>query len=454
MLTCVGESGFTYAAAALRNEGKSSMRHTRRTILALVGISAVSAVAVSGCSVPTEGAPQSDQVTIRFSWWGGEERASTTQQVLDDFMAENPDIAVVAEPGSFESYWDRLSTDAAGDNVPDVITLASPYTLEYANRGVLLPLDDVADQLPRDAFSPQSLAGATVDGQVFGMPTGGNAIGVVINPRIFDEAGVEIPDGDSWTWQDFVDTANAITAATPDGIYGMEDRINDTLGVYVTQHGTPMYTAEGGLGPDASTLEDYWNTVLELRDGGGMPPADLTQELYTLGPAETLMGQGRAGMTFAFSNLLGTYAAASGDDLLLIRPPGESEFEGPGAALQASQYYGISAKSENPEAAAQLIDYLVNSPEAGELILADRGLPFNSAVLESITPLLDPPAQEAAAYIKNVTETGADPAPPTPPGGSAQKSLVERLDGEVLFDQLTPAQAADAFVEEMKAALE
>lgn len=430
------------------------MTHARRRVLTLLGIAVVGAVAVSGCSAPTGGAQDSEPVTIRFVWWGGEDRSSTTQQVLDDFMAENPGIEVVAEPASFESYWDRLSTDAAGDNLPDVITLASPYTLEYANRGVLLPLDDVADQLPRDAFSPEALSGATVDGQVYGMPTGGNAIGVVVNPRLFEEAGVEMPDGESWTWEDFVDTANAVSAGTPDGVFGMEDRINDTLGVYVTQRGTPMYDETGALGPDAATLEDYWNTVLELRDGGGMPPADLTQELYTLGPAETLMGQGKAGMTFAFSNLIGTYAEASGDELVLLRPPGESEFEGPGASLQASQFYGIAATSAHPEEAGRLIDYLVSSPEAGELILADRGLPFNSTVLEAITPLLDPPAQEAAAYVQNVTETGAEPAPPTPPGGSAQKATSERLDGEVLFDRMTPAQAAEAFVTEMNAELE
>ncbi|MGM7697642.1 ABC transporter substrate-binding protein [Microbacterium sp. A84] len=430
----------------------------RRTLGGL-GIAVVAAVVVSGCSAASGEAGGTDEagagpVTIRFVWWGGDERAAATQQVLDDFSAEHPDITVVAEPASFESYWDRLSTDAAGGNMPDVITLASPYTLEYANRGALLPLDDVADVLSTKAFAPQTLAGAEVDGAAYGLPTGGNAIGVVVNPRVFAEAGVDLPDGDDWTWSEFVEIAGAITAGTADGVYGMENRINDTLGVYVTQRGTPMYTEDGTLGPDASTLEDYWETVLELLNGGGMPPADLTQELYTLGPAETLMGQGRAGMTFAFSNLIGTYADASGDDLVLLSPPGESEFQSPGAALQASQYYGVAATSEHPEAAALLIDYLVNSTQAGEIILADRGLPFNSDVLEAITPLLDPSSKVAAAYVQHVTEAGADPAPATPPGGSGLKATSERLDAEVLFGRLTPAQAAQSFVDEMTAALE
>lgn len=429
------------------------MMHAHRRARAGLALVAAGAIVLSGCSAQNAETGDSDQVTIRFVWWGGDERAATTEKVLADFMAENEGIKVVAEPASFESYWDRLATDAAGDNLPDVITLASPYTLEYANRGVLLPIDQVSDVLPSGAFAPQTLAGAEVDGAVYGLPTGGNAIGVVVNPRILAEAGVELPDDSTWTWQDFIDIAAAVTAGTPDGIYGMEDRINDTLGVYVTQHGTPMYDESGGLGPSAATFESYWDIVLDLRDSGGMPPADLTQELYTLGPAETLMGQGKAGMTFAFSNLLGTYAEASGDDLVLLRPPGESEFDGPGASLQASQYYGISATSAHPEAAAKLVDYLVNSPEAGKLILADRGLPFNPSVLTAITPLLDPAAQEAAAYVQDVSDSGAGPAPATPPGGSTQKATSERLDGEVLFGRLTPAEAAEQFVAEMTSAL-
>lgn len=421
-----------------------------RRLLPLAAAAAAAAVVLAGCA----GAPgDDDPVEIRFTWWGGDARAATTQQVIDDFSALHPEIRVQAEPSDFESYWDRLATDAAAGNAPDVITLASPYTIEYATAGALLPLSHVDDALDRTPFADSTLAGATVDGELYGLPTGGNAIGVVLNPRIFEEAGVELPDAATWTWDDFVEIASAISANTPDGVYGAEHRVNDTLGVAVSQHGTHIYDDEGGLAVEADALEAYWTTVLELLDSGGMPAADLTQELYTLGPEQTLMGQGRAAMTFAFSNLLGTYAAASGDELRLVLPPGETEGVRPGASVQASQYYGISAQSEHPREAAMLIDYLVNAPEAGRLILADRGLPFNGDVLDEIIADLDPSAQLAAEYVRIVTEEGAPPAPPTPPGAAVQKELTERLDSEVLFGRLTPAEAAEQFVTELSAAL-
>ncbi len=403
-----------------------------------------------GCS---NASPDNEEVTIRFTWWGGDERAATTQQIIDDFMVANPNIKVVAEPTAFEGYWDQLATDVAGNNAPDVITLASPYTLEYATAGALLPLDDVADSLSWDEFPAATLAGATTGGKLYGLPTGGNAIGLVVNPQVFADAGVAVPDDSSWTWDEFAKLANLVSAQTDDGVYGLENRINDTLGVYVTQRGTYMYTEDGTLGPDPATFADYWTLTTSLLDGGGIPPADVTQEIYTLGPAETLMGTGKAAMSFAFSNLLGTYAEGAGTELLLLRPPGESEFTRPGASIQASQYYGIGATSAHPEAAAKLVDYLVNSTEAGKLVLADRGLPFNPTVLEAITPLLDPAAQVAAAYVTLTAAEGSPPAPPTPPGATVQKDTSERLDSEVLFKRLTPADAAQQFVDEMTAAL-
>lgn len=437
------------------------MRHRlNRYVPLTLALTACTALAACSSTSPEStdspdgsAAPSGEEVTLRFTWWGGDERATTTQKIIENFMAENPGITVVGEPTAFEGYWDKLATDVAANNTPDVITLASPYTLEYATAGALLPLEQVADSVSWDEFPDSTLAGATADGVLYGLPTGGNAIGLVANPQVFADAGVELPDDSSWTWAEFIELANTISASTEDGTYGVENRINDTLGVYVTQRGTSMYTEDGAFGPSVETLADYWTTTLALLDGGGMPPADVTQEIYTLGPSETLMGTGRAAMSFAFSNLLGTYQEGAGSELVLLRPPGETEFAQPGASIQASQYFAVGAASQHPEEAAMLLDYLVNSTEAGELVLADRGLPFNPTVLEAIRPMLDPAAQVAAEYVTLTAAEGAPPAPPTPPGATVQKDTSERLDGEVLFKRLSPTEAAQQFYDEMTAAV-
>lgn len=55
------------------------------------------------------------------------------------------------------------------------------------------------------------------------MPTGVSTFGLIINPAIFEQAGVELPDDETWTWDDFTRIATEISANTPEGVYGSTD---------------------------------------------------------------------------------------------------------------------------------------------------------------------------------------------------------------------------------------
>lgn len=432
------------------------MRMGGRSIIAVI---AAATLALGGCAAGGGGADggsgdATDPVTIRFGWWGSDERAETTKAVIAAFEEANPDIVVEPETSDFTSYFDRLATNTAANDSPDVITLGGAYPREYSDRGALLDLAEVGDALDTSKFNDDTLTAARFDGTLYGVPTGGNAIGVVINRAVFAEAGVPVPDTTAWTWDDFVQAAEKVSAATADGTFGFEPRINDTIGVYAAQRGTPIFTEDGELGVKASTLEDYWDMELDLVKGGGSPSAEQIVELSTASPEQTLMGQGKAAMTIAYSNLLATYEASSGADLDLVALPGETEFEQPGATVLPSQFYSISSQSEHPEEAARLIDYLVNSTDAGELILDDRGLPFNTEVLDAVKPLLAPASVEAAEYLETVAESGAGAVPIAPAGGSALNEITSSAESDVLFGKSTPADAAKKWHSDLQAALE
>lgn len=393
-----------------------------------------------------------DGTTIRFTWWGSDERHAMTQQVVDDFMAENPDITVQTEPTAFDGYFEKLATQVAGGEAPDLITFGGSYVLEYGARGSLVDLDEL-DTFDLTPFDDAILTSATIDGTVYGAPTGGNTVGVVASPAIFEQAGVEMPDDATWTWEEFVDIANEISANTPDGVFGAEMRPYDLLGSYAAQRGIGgLYTPEGGLAVTADVLTDFWQMEVDLLEGGGMAGPELTTEVIMAGTEQTLIGQGRGGMIFAYSNQVGDFATFAGEDMVLLRLPGESQYQTQGAAILPSQYYGIYSGSANAEAAGRLLDYLVNSPEAGLVTLNDRGIPSNAEVREAIIPELDEYGQMQVAYVDEVSE-GAAPAIPQPPGASEQNDLTVRMDGEVLFGQLTPAEAAEQWISTMESQL-
>lgn len=431
----------------------------RRALLAAGAATAV--LAAAACQSAPEAGEQgagpmpTDPVQLTFWWWGSEARAQTTQKVIELFEEKYPYIDIEGQPQDFANYFTNLATRFASGDAPDIITMGGAYVLGHAADGNLLNLSEATD-LNTSVFPESILMASTFEGNIYGVPTGANSIALMANPELFEEAGVDLPDDDSWTWEEFVDIANEISANTPDGVYGAEMRIYDLIGAYAGQQ-TPLYDAEGNITVTEATLTSMWEMERDLLEGGGMPPADLTFELMTVSPEQTLFGQGRAAMFFGYTNQLGTYATAAGneaggadDDFVLLRIPGETQYRQPGMSLLPSQYYTINVDTAAPRQAALFVDFLVNSTEAGELILSDRGLPSSPAVREHITPLLGPYEQVVAEFIsENNDNYGPSFVPPA--WATQVNTITQTLDSQVLSGELTPAQAAEQWIEQMQA---
>lgn len=430
----------------------------RRALLAAGAATAV--LAAAACQSAPEAGEQgagpmpTDPVQLTFWWWGSEARAQTTQKVIELFEEKYPYIDIEGQPQDFANYFTNLATRFASGDAPDIITMGGAYVLGHAADGNLLNLSEATD-LNTSVFPESILMASTFEGNIYGVPTGANSIALMANPELFEEAGVDLPDDDSWTWEEFVDIANEISANTPDGVYGAEMRIYDLIGAYAGQQ-TPLYDAEGNITVTEATLTSMWEMERDLLEGGGMPPADLTFELMTVSPEQTLFGQGRAAMFFGYTNQLGTYATAAGneaggadDDFVLLRIPGETQYRQPGMSLLPSQYYTINVDTAAPRQAALFVDFLVNSTEAGELILSDRGLPSSPAVRAHITPLLGPYEQVVAQFISaNNDNYGPSFVPPA--WATDVNAITQRIDSQVLARDLTPAEGAAEWIKQME----
>ena len=111
--------------------------------------------------------------------------------------------------------------------------------------------------------------------------------------------------------------------------------------------------------------------------------------------------------------------------------------------LKPSQFFAVTTDCENPEEAVKVLDYLTNSVEANEVLLAERGVPISKTVSEAIMPSLDEPNQKAVEYINNVvTPTCSTINPPAPNGANEVYDLMKNLEEQVLYGQISAADAA------------
>jgi multiple sugar transport system substrate-binding protein len=420
--------------------------------LAAAGAATVVLLAAAACGDSDDGA-SGGPVELRFSWWGNADRARATQQVIDAFQAKYSNIKVKGETTDFNGYFDKLATEVAAGSAPDVITLGGAYPREYGDRGALLDLSKVKAQLKTDKIGEAALSNGKFSDVQYGVPSGVNAISLVLNPKLFEQAGVPIPNTDTWTWDDFKNTAKALAAKLPKGTYALADPTRtDMLDVYSRQKGEALYTKDGKVGISTATLTEWFTMTTELNAAGATPPAATTAELQSqTAPEQSLVGRGLAAMGFDWSNLIGALRKASGVPLEPRRAPGESAK--PGQWLQASQIYTINRKTKHPKEAATFLDFIVNSPEAGKIILTDRGIPANSEVRDAILGGLNADQQAQVKYIDDLAPKAGPPLVIGPTGSADVFRTLDKVNVEVLFKRKTPAAGAADFIKEVKTAI-
>lgn len=407
---------------------------------------ALGATAVGAASTVSATTPEA--VTIRFTWWGNPERDAKTTEMIDAFEEAFPHITVQAEPTVFDGYFDKLAVSFSAGDAPDVMTLGGSYPTEYGGNGVLLDLNEVADTVGLANYPANTLTAATIGDAVYGLPTGGNALGLFVNLDLVEQAGLEVPDDATWTWAEFVQFAGDLSAALPDDVYGTDWRIQEAKGPFTAQFGEVMYPAEGGIGVTVESLTALFEIPTQLLENGGMPSAEVTTELANTQMEQTLFGQGRAATMLGYSNQLQGFADLLGVPVTIVKLPGEADAVTPGLAVLPSQHFSIYSETGHPEAAAQLVNWLLNEPEPAKIILGDRGLSFNTTVLEAITPLLAEYDQINAAYIARITEEGGPYLPPPQSGQGEVDEMTLRIHDEVLFGSLSPEEAAQQWLDE------
>lgn len=421
-----------------------------RLVPSLVG---VAALVLSACS--SGGDDAGGPVELRFSWWGNEQRADATRKALDAFQAAHPGITVKGEYADFNAYFDRIATQVAANDAPDVITMGGVYPREYGGRGALLDLKEVAGSLNLAELDQAALANGRFDDVQYGVPTGVNTYGLVANPEVFAAAGVPLPDDDTWTWGDFERIAGELGDRVPRGSYAVEDpTAPETLEIFSKQRGEGLYTPDGEVAVSTGSVEDWFGMTERLRDAGSTPQATVTVEQMSVSaPEQTLMGRGLAAMRFDWSNRLTALRTASGKPLVMLRAPGESAGRQVGMWLQASQLYTVNARTEHPEAAAKLIDFLVNDPAAGAAIGTDRGIPANQRIREGIAGSLNEHQEIEVGFIDEISGKVSPALVQGPVGSTDTLQILQRVNSDVLFDRIGTPEAARRFVDEVAAAI-
>ncbi len=173
----------------------------------------VCSLLLAGCSGSGAGSSAGGRVSLTFTWWGNDDRAARTQQVVDLFEKRHPEISVRTSFASYDTYVQKLATQAAGGDLPDVAQLDYRQISQYAGSGTLLDLGPyVKDGTIRSADFDKNLThtGFYAGGQ-YALPMSRGTTGFAYDADVFHKAGVPDPKP-GWTWDDFAEAGRKISA--------------------------------------------------------------------------------------------------------------------------------------------------------------------------------------------------------------------------------------------------
>jgi multiple sugar transport system substrate-binding protein len=131
-------------------------------------------------------------------------------------------VTLEYEPGGSEGagYQDTLVAEIEAGTAPDVFWIPGTDIARFAKAGLILNLADIASADPdfnaEDFYAgPMSFLQTPIEGvetALWGLPRDVSAFAIYYNADLFDEAGLDYPGGENWTWEAFAEAANAIDA--------------------------------------------------------------------------------------------------------------------------------------------------------------------------------------------------------------------------------------------------
>jgi len=435
------------------------VRTRTKTAGKIVALTAASALALSACgsggTASTEAAPVATDRDIELSlvWWGDDDRASRYEEAVALFEEKHPNIDVQTQFQAWDDYWTARSTEAAGQTLPDVLQMDLAYINQYASNNQLLDLSNqVGVNLETGGFDEAVLASGSLDGGQFGIPTSTNTLGMMYHQDLLDEVGVEAPE-EGLTWDEYDVWLREVSEAGADSdpqIYGGTD-YTGALWMFIqwlVQQGKTAFAEDGSPAFEKADLVVWAERTQPLRDDGVFFPVERSKQVEPL----TGLQVNQAATELVWDNMMAGYAAGAGTenlDLLPLPtgPDGSAQFWKPSMLLSSS------ATTQEPDAAATLVDFLVNDPEVGKIFGTSKGVPAVPAQKDAMAIDEGSIDDKIATYEDKMADRVTEDTPLPVEGYGVVEAEFKRLGEELAYGNITPEEFADQWFQSAETTL-
>lgn len=297
---------------------------------------------------------------VELVWWGLWEDARVMQPLISEFQKSNPNITIKYVKQDPKQYREKLLTRINNGTGPDVFRFHNSWVPMISDSLLPLSTNVITPKELKTNFYPVIQRDMTKNGAIYGIPLGADTLGLFINTKMLESAGISPPE----TWEDFVDAAGDLTVKDPEtkkivtagaalGTYGNITHAPDIVSLLFIQQGVNINKF-----PD----KDKEKKVIVLNFYTSFSKGDTKVWDSTLDDSILSFASEKLAMYIGFSWDIFRIQALNKD--LEFKTYPVPQLVGRNSTLASYWAEGISAKSPNQKEALLFMQYLAKKETA------------------------------------------------------------------------------------------
>ena len=356
-----------------------------------------------------------DKCTLRFSWWGGDDRHKDTLEAIKLWNTIHPEITIEPEYGGWDGWTEKINTQINGSSAPDLMQINYDWLINLSSDGLAFyDLSLLTDNLDLSGFDEETLSFGKVNDTLNAVTVSMSGRGLFYNSVAFESVGAEYPS----TWNELIALGSTFRK---NNTYPLDLDIQSGCTawylavVYVQQNtGREFITMDGTLGftcEDIRAALDFYKSLEDnnvIRTVKQRIESDGNAALYQ---SAEFIGGNIAGV-LEWGSAVGKYESVLDKGVLESGPLlSDDKGNSSGWMIKPSLLYAISSNTEYPDEAAAFMDFLLNNTECAEILGTSRGIPASEYAFEHLeaTGKLDGLAHENAVMLSELDTVTISP---------------------------------------------
>lgn len=326
-----------------------------------------------------------------WSHQGQESENEAMRGIVEAFNHQYRDQGIQAHIDFFPDYQytEKLSIAAAGEDLPDVFDLDGPTVAQFADAGLLYPLETLIPDLPLEDFQPAILEQGTFNQKLYALGAYDSALVLYGDRERLEAAGVSLPPSQqAWTWNEFTEALKKLHTREEVAISLHMDISADEWFTYAF---SPLIWSAGGqlISSDGMQIEGILNSPQNV--------VTLTkwQSIFQQGWSRRSpvnpdpFGSGESALDWNGHWMAKNHLSAKGDNLVILPLP---RIGSESAAASGSWCWAVSSAIEHPKAAALWMKWVLDPTKGIQpMVNANGSIPSRKSAYPLFPHLERPP---------------------------------------------------------------